>query len=136
MDMKLNTFSFKEEKINEFNKLKNNNVYNDPYNYEQIKRINIANEILKDAKNIMSCEIMSYINELKKVQYIAQITFQYDIDIDERKVILEAENRCIEVFGDDFRNNISFISRSMDNSCSPYTHNINLEEKRLVLKQY
>ncbi len=89
-----------------------NNVYvkgriseNDP----QIKNYEIAEEILKDYKRIMSCEVIN-IGKDNPV-YIAHTELRYG-NINEKAALLDAERRCMDKFGDKLNGRLLFRLRS------------------------
>ena len=78
---------------------------NDP----PIKTFQIADEILKDTKNIMSCEVV-YHEEYDT--YVAHVEPQYHKNVNIKRALLSAEERCVSKFGEDFRNKILFRVRT------------------------
>lgn len=91
-----------------------NNVYikgrifkDDP----KIKQFQIADEILRDTKNIMSCEVIYFPEE---DVYVAHIETQFHKPVNEEKALLAAEQRCFNKFGDELNNRLLFRLRSHD----------------------
>lgn len=92
-----------------------NNVYvkgrigeSDP----EIKPFQIADVILEDSMNIMSCEVVVLNDELLGLLYIAHIEGQYNKNINLPKTLLAAEKRCMEKFGEQLKNHLYFRVRS------------------------
>lgn len=90
---------------------KYNNVYikgrisnDDSY----IKNFQIADEILKDTKNIMSCEVIYF---SKEDVYVAHIETQFHKKVNLEKALLSAEKRCQNAFGDMIKGRLLFRIR-------------------------
>lgn len=67
----------------------------------------IADEILKDTKKIMSCEVVA-LEENNSYVYVAHIMPQYGTTFNSDKVITSAMQRCINKFGDGIQNILYF----------------------------
>ncbi len=91
--------------VDEWNKvyIKGRIGKNDP----KIKTFQIADEILKDTKNIMSCEVV-VIEEGEQPIYVAHIETQYFKRVNEEKTLLSAEQRCYSKFPDVLRGRLYF----------------------------
>ncbi len=81
---------------------------NDPV----IKNFEIADEILKDTKNIMSCEVIPMYDADGNIFYVAHIETQYRKKVNLKKSLLSAEQRCMNRFGEALRNKLYFRVRS------------------------
>ncbi len=81
---------------------------NDP----EIKNFQIADEILKDTKNIMSCEVITLENFTEIPTYIAHIETQYFKKVNLEKTLISAEKRCINRFGDKLNGKLFFRVRN------------------------
>ena len=81
---------------------------NDP----EIKNFQIADEICRDTKNIMSCEVVVMDNGNEIPIYIAHVEMQYFKKVNIKKTLISAENRCYARFGDKFRGKIYFRVRT------------------------
>lgn len=81
---------------------------NDP----EIKTFQVADEILRDLKNIMSCEVVTLNNESGTLIYIAHIEVQYKKTVNLQKVLLAAELRCTKKFRDELNGRLYFRVRS------------------------
>lgn len=80
-----------------------NNVYmkgrikeNDP----EIKTFEIADVILRDTKNIMSCEVVEINNDSENPCYVAHIEPQYFRKVNTEKMLKSSQKRLESVFGD------------------------------------
>lgn len=80
----------------------------------------IADEILLDTKNIMSCNI-TVNNDNENLYYIASIEFQPFKRINQEKVINSAISRCENKFGKEITDRLFFKVFNNDNSY-PLTH--------------
>lgn len=78
---------------------------NDP----KIKTFQIADEILRDTKNIMSCEVI-YLPEFDS--YVAHVETQYHKKVNEERALLSAEQRCLNKFGEELNNRLFFRLRN------------------------
>lgn len=94
---------------------KHNNVYikgriskNDP----EIKNFQVADEILKDTKNIMSCEVVCLDDANQDTVYVAHIETQYHRNVNLKKTLLSAEQRCVEKFGSKLNRKLYFRVRT------------------------
>lgn len=67
----------------------------------------IADEILKDTKKIMSCEVIA-LGERDSYVYVAHVMPQYGTTFNVDKVISGAMKRCINKFGDGIQNILYF----------------------------
>lgn len=83
---------------------------NDP----MIKTFQISDEISKDTKNIMSCEVVSFICEDGSVQYVAHVEPQFTKKVSIKKMLLSAEERCVARFGDVLKGNLYFRVRTFE----------------------
>ena len=81
---------------------------NDP----ELKPFQIADVISRDAKNIMSCEVIDFTDDEGKTKYVAHIETQYRKKVNIKKALLSAERRCQEEFGDRIEGNLYFRLRS------------------------
>lgn len=80
---------------------------NDP----EIKTFQVADEILKDSKNIMSCEVITLINESGALIYIAHVEAQYNKAVNLQRTLLDAEERCLNKFGKKIKGRLYFRVR-------------------------
>ena len=71
----------------------------------------IADEILKDTKKIMSCEVVS-LKQDDEFIYVAHIMPQYNTTFNKEKVLKGALQRCINEFGDGIQNILYFKIRN------------------------
>lgn len=92
-----------------------NNVYikgrigkDDP----EIKTFQVADEILKDSQNIMSCEVIVTSHNPEDLNYIAHIEMQYGKAVNIPTVLLAAEKRCIDKFGVKLKGRLFFRVRT------------------------
>lgn len=76
-----------------------------------IPNYKIANEILKDTKKIMSCEVVT-VNDNGNVKYVAHIEPQINVSFDENTVLYSALNRCVKAFGADVLDKLYFRVRN------------------------
>ena len=83
-----------------------------PSDKELVPPFKIADEILKDTKNILSCEV---IQDEESNYYIAHIEMQPEKK-NVPKIIMSAEQRCINKFGEDFTKDIVYRIHSFDES--------------------
>lgn len=81
---------------------------NDP----KIKTFEISDEITRDTKNIMSCEVIVVNDNQKNPVYVAHIETQFQKNINVVKTLLSAENRCRKRFGNNVCDNLYFRLRS------------------------
>lgn len=81
---------------------------NDP----KIKTFQVADAILKDTKNIMSCEVVALNSKSMGLIYVAHIETQYNKTVDLPKTLLEAERRCARKFGAKLKGRLYFRVRS------------------------
>lgn len=81
---------------------------NDP----EIKNFQVADEILRDTKNIMSCEVVILYQETDNPIYIAHIETQYFKKVNIEKTLLSAEKRCYNKFGEKIKGKLFFRVRS------------------------
>lgn len=84
-----------------------------PTQKEEIPTFIISDAILKDTKNILSCET---IKDEETGYYIAHIEFQPGKRKGELDTILGAERRCLKVLGDDFTSRIVYRIHSNEES--------------------
>lgn len=84
-----------------------------PTQKEEIPTFIISDAILKDTKNILSCET---IKDEETGYYIAHIEFQPGKRKSELDTILGAERRCLKVLGDDFTSRIVYRIHSNEES--------------------
>lgn len=66
-----------------------------------------AEEILKDRKNILSCEVVEV-----EERYVAHVEFVPNVVRNPKRVLTEAKQRCIKVFGKEDTNRILWRVRS------------------------
>jgi len=83
---------------------------NDP----KIKNFEIADEISKDTKNIMSCEVISIIDEDGFIKYVAHVEPQFSKKVNIKNMLLSAEKRCITKFGEALKDNLYFRVRTFE----------------------
>lgn len=83
---------------------------NDP----EIKNFQIADEILRDTKNIMSCEVVTIDENTDSPIYIAHIEPQFHNKVNIKKALLSAEERCMIKFGDKIKDKLFFRIRSYE----------------------
>ena len=104
----LNVYGYKDK----WNKIyvKGRIGLNDP----EIKTFDIGDEISKDTKNIMSCEVVSFIDESGCVKYVAHVEPQFSKKVNIKKMLLSAEKRCIAKFGDNLKDNLYFRVRTFE----------------------
>ena len=81
---------------------------NDP----KVKTFEIADEIVRDTKNIMSCEVIVVNDDINNPVYVAHIEAQINKNINLKKALLSAEIRCRKRFGDIICDNLYFRIRS------------------------
>ena len=81
-----------------------------PTTKESLPPFLVADVILKDTKNILSCEV---IEDEQTGYYVAHVELQPGKDNIE-KVIISANQRCINKFGDDFTSRLVFRVHSFD----------------------
>lgn len=75
----------------------------------------IADEILKDTKRILSCEVVP-VEDDGKVLFVAHIEPQFNVKVNIEEMMLGAEIRCRKAFGDEICDNLFFRYRSNDES--------------------
>ena len=73
----------------------------------------IADEILKDTKKIMSCEVVK-IKDGDKYVYVAHIVPQYGTTFNKEKVLNGAIQRCINAFGSSITRDLYFRIHYLD----------------------
>ena len=96
----------------------------------QIPNYQIAMEILKDTKKIMSCEVVnSYIDG--RIVYIAHIEKQFQESFDQNKMLKGATTRCVNRFGEDILDKLYFRIRSSEESF-PVTATLKRDFKALI----
>lgn len=83
---------------------------NDPI----IKNFEISDEILKDTKNIMSCEVVSFIDENGFLKYVAHVEAHFSKKVNLKQMLLSAEKRCIAKFGNVLKGNLYFRVRTFE----------------------
>ena len=81
---------------------------NDP----AIKTFQIADEILRDTKNIMSCEVIMVNDDQGRNVYVAHIETQFHKKVNLKKTLLAAEQRCRKRFGNALDGLLFFRVRS------------------------
>ena len=81
-----------------------------PTSKETLPPFMIADTILKDTKNILSCEV---IEDEETGYYIAHVELQPGKENME-KTIISANNRCIKQFGEDFTSRLVYRIHSFD----------------------
>lgn len=77
----------------------------------RIPSYQIADEILKDTKRIMSCEVITIAKEDNTKVYVAHLEPQMNTSFDEQKVLYSALIRCINKFGISIVNDLYFRVR-------------------------
>lgn len=78
---------------------------------ETLPTFMIADQILKDTKNVLSCEVVK-VNTEDGEKYVAHIEPNCDKPININKLLESAYYRCVSKFGIDFCDNIYFNFRS------------------------
>ncbi|MBQ3028660.1 MAG: acyl--CoA ligase [Lachnospiraceae bacterium] len=81
---------------------------NDP----EIKTFQIADEILRDDKNIMSCEVVTVFAEDNTPVYVAHVELQFFKSVNMCRVLLAAERRCMKRFGSKLDGKLFFRVRT------------------------
>lgn len=81
----------------------------------EIPNYRIADEILKDTKKIMSCEVVT-VDDDNKTVYIAHLEPQIGVHFDNEKVLNGAAHRCMNAFGEEFLDRLYFRIRDNDES--------------------
>ena len=78
-----------------------------------LKPFQISNVIQRDIRNIMSCEVIYF---EKQDKYVAHVEFQYGkrTSDKERKILIRAYKRCIQVFGEELKGKLLFRIRSYE----------------------
>lgn len=84
-----------------------------PTKDEELPMFVISDAILKDTKNILSCET---VKDDSTGYYVAHIEFQPNKKKSELNIILGAEQRCQKAFGEDFAKNIIYRVHSNEES--------------------
>ena len=80
-----------------------------PGNEEEIPVFKVADSILKDTKNILSCEVVSIDDENSdKPIYVAHICMQPDKFSKTAKAILSAESRCMNDLGEEITDRVVY----------------------------
>lgn len=120
----LNTYGFIDKFGNISVKGRINNDDNEIPNYL------IADEILKDTKRIMSCEVVNVPYENNKV-YVAHIEFQMYNNFNEKEILNSICKRCVKKFGIDILNNLYFRIRDNEESF-PITPTLKRSFKSLI----
>lgn len=120
----LNTYGFIDKFGNISVKGRINNDDNEIPNYL------IADEILKDTKRIMSCEVVNVPYENNKV-YVAHIEFQMYNNFNEKEILNNICKRCVKKFGVDILNNLYFRIRDNEESF-PITPTLKRSFKSLI----
>lgn len=83
---------------------------NDP----KIKNFQVADEILRDTKNIMSCEVIILDDGTEVPVYVAHVEPQFYKKVNLQKTLLSAEQRCVARFGDELKDRLFFRVRSYE----------------------
>lgn len=78
----------------------------------EIKSFQIADEILRDDKNIMSCEVVTIESGDETPIYVAHLEMQLLKTVNVKRVLLAAEKRCMKRFGDKLKGKLYFRVRS------------------------
>ena len=120
----LNTYGFIDKFGNISVKGRINNDDNEIPNYL------IADEILKDTKRILSCEVVNIQYENKKV-YVAHIEFQMYNNFNEKEILNSICKRCVKKFSVDILNNLYFRIRDNEESF-PITPTLKRSFKSLI----
>lgn len=81
-------------------------------NDSRIKTFQIADEILKDVKNIMSCEVVEIEDEAAGKIFIAHIEPFFLKAVNKEKTLLAAERRVMDKYGDSLKGKLYFRWRS------------------------
>ena len=84
-----------------------------PNEKEEFPPFMLADTILKDTKNILSCEV---VKDEDSEYYVAHVEMQPDRKKSVEKVLLSADERCKKSFGEDFSSGIVYRPRSYDES--------------------
>lgn len=83
-----------------------------PKEVKKIPSFIISDIILKDTKNIMSCEV---VEDTDNGKYIAHIELQPGKK-NLKKILISAENRCVKKFGEDFASMLVYRIHSFNES--------------------
>lgn len=81
----------------------------------EIPNYRIADEILKDTKKIMSCEVIT-VDDAEQATYVAHIEPQIGVSFDKEKVLNGAAHRCMNAFGEEFLDRLYFRTRNNEES--------------------
>lgn len=76
---------------------------------ESIPPFVVADQILKDTQNILSCEVIKYEDNDGKAKYIAYIEPMYDKKININKLLYSSYQRCVSKFDEEFCKDIYFV---------------------------
>lgn len=76
----------------------------------------IANTILEDTKNILSCEVVSVKDDNDKTIYVAHIEFMPNVSIDEAEVLLSADTRCTNKYDKFIMDRVVYRVRNKEES--------------------
>lgn len=79
--------------------------------FETLPTFMVADQILKDTKNVLSCEVVKVVTEDGE-KYVAHIEPICDKPVNVNKLLESAYHRCVAKFGVDFCANIYFNFRS------------------------
>lgn len=75
----------------------------------------IADEIAKDTKKIMSCEVVN--TEVNgEIVYIAHLMFQPNVTLNYEKILNSIMERCVKRFGEEFRNKLYIRIRTINDN--------------------
>lgn len=85
-------------------------------NGEKIPLFLIRDEILKDTKHILSCELVMVKDDKNDDKIVAHIEFQPGVKINVTNVLMGAEKRCKNVFSDEVLNCLCYRIRGMKES--------------------
>lgn len=120
----LNTYGF----IDKFGNVSVKGRISDDDN--EIPNFLIADEILKDTKRILSCEVVNVMYENKKV-YVVHIELQMSNNLNEKEILNSICKRCVKKFGNDILTNLYFRIRSSEESF-PITPTLKRSFKLLI----
>lgn len=90
----------------------------------------LADEISKDTKNIMSCEVVSFPYN-GEVVYVAHVMFQRDPSLNYNRILDSAEKRCAKKFGNSIRAKLYFRVRDIYEKY-PITSSIKRDTQPLI----
>lgn len=78
----------------------------------EVPPFKIMEEICKDTKTVLSCEVVSVKDKNDDTKYVAHIEFMPDSNINERETLLMFDNKCTKLYGSDVMENVTYRIRS------------------------